>query len=181
MREVLRSLEPALGFRLKVVERTGQTLGSKFSQTSLWGEVKCGRQECLTWEQEGESIAPCTRSNLMYENICTVCNEGAKKKGKLEVVKEGAPSLYVGEASRTIYERGGEHWSGVRSKSEKNHMIKHQTMEHQGAGPEFTMKVIKFYRTPLARQVAEAVRIRRRGGELYSTPRGSFRAVTSPD
>ena len=34
MREVLRSMEPALGFRIKVVERTGQTLGSKFSQTS---------------------------------------------------------------------------------------------------------------------------------------------------
>ena len=70
----------------------------------------------------------------------------------------------------------------MRSKSEKNHMIKHQAMEHQGAGPEFTMKVIKYYRTPLARQVAEAVRIRRRGGrEPYSTPRGSFHVAISPD
>ena len=44
-------------------------------------------------------------------------------------------------------------------------MIKHQIMEHEGREPSFTMKIVKFYRTPLARQVAEAIRIRRRGGE----------------
>lgn len=49
--------------------------------------------------------------------------------------------------------------------SMKNHMFKHQVMEHGGREPSFTMKVIKFYKTPLARQVAEAIRIRRRGGE----------------
>ena len=104
-------------------------------------------------------------SNLLYEYICTMCNPGAPKKGELISVKEGAPSLYVGETSRTIFERAGEHWAGVRSKCDKNHMVKHQTMEHGSLEPNFTMKVVKFFRTPLARQVAEAVRIRRRGGE----------------
>ena len=42
--------------------------------------------------------------------------------------------------------------------SMKNHMFKHQVMEHEGREPSFTMKVIKFYKTPLARQVAEAIK-----------------------
>ena len=107
IREVLRGMEPALGFKIKVVERTGQTLGSKFSQSALWGETQCGRTDCVTCEQGGEELPPCTKNNLLYENICSTCNEGARKKGELGNVKEGAPSLYVGETSRTIYERGG--------------------------------------------------------------------------
>ena len=47
MREVLRAMEPALGFRVKVVERTGQSLGIKFSQSSLWGSTACGREKCM--------------------------------------------------------------------------------------------------------------------------------------
>ena len=53
----------------------------------------------------------------------------------------------------------------MRSNPNKSHMFKHQQLEHGGANPQFTMKVIKFYKTPLARQIAESVRIRRRGGE----------------
>ena len=56
----------------------------------------------------------------------------------------------------------------MRTNNKDNHMIKHQIMEHEGREPTFTMKLVKFYRTPLARQVNEAIRIRRRGGrELY--------------
>ena len=35
MREMLRSMEPALGLKVKVVERTGQSLGSKCPQSGL--------------------------------------------------------------------------------------------------------------------------------------------------
>ena len=47
MREVLRAMELALGFRVKVVERTGQSLGIEFSQSSLWGSAACGREKCM--------------------------------------------------------------------------------------------------------------------------------------
>ena len=107
-------MEPALGFRMKVLERTVITLGSKFSQSSLWGSKACGRENFITCTQEAEELPPCTRSNLLYENICSECNPGATIKGELSSMKEGAPSLYVGETSRTIYERAGEHWGGVK-------------------------------------------------------------------
>ena len=43
--------------------------------------------------------------------------------------------------------------------------MKHQMMEHGAAPAKFMLRVVGSYQTALARQVSEAVRIRRRGGE----------------
>ena len=78
LREALRGMEHTLGFRVKVVERTGRSLGSKFPLNNLWVGAKCGREDCTTCEQGGEEEPPpCTKNNLVYENICTGCNKGA--------------------------------------------------------------------------------------------------------
>ena len=164
VREKLRDLEPILGYRLRVVERTGRNLLRSFPQTRSWKGEQCGRHDCVTCHQGGEEIAECTRANLVYESICTVCNPGAVKKGALEEVKGGNPSLYVGETSRSIQERAIEHWGAARRGAEDSHMCKHQAMEHEGEQPRFLFKVVTHHKTALSRQVHEAVRIRRRGG-----------------
>ena len=51
VRELLQRLEPTLGFRLKVVERTGRSLQSLFGQTNLWRGAHCGREPCITCDQ----------------------------------------------------------------------------------------------------------------------------------
>ena len=81
MRETLRNMEHTLGFKVKVAERTGQALGSKFPLNTLWDGAKCGREDCTTCEQGLEELPTCTKMNLLYENICTRCNPGAKGKG----------------------------------------------------------------------------------------------------
>ena len=44
--------------------------------------------------------------------------------------------------------------------------MKHQIADHGGSNsPKFIMRVVRSYRSALSRQVGEAVRIRRRGGE----------------
>ena len=68
----------------------------------------------------------CTKPSLVYENMCKKCNEGAAGEKESKDVKEG--SQYVGETSRTIYERSKEHWGALRSRSEKSHMFKHQQL-----------------------------------------------------
>ena len=84
----------------------------------------------------------------------------------MEEVKSDVPTLYVGETSRTIYERSREHWADWRGRKDTSHILKHQEQVHGGEEePKFTMKVVKSFRTALSRQVGEAVRIRRRGGE----------------
>ena len=130
------------------------------------GGAKCGRQGCTTCEQDVEELPDCTKKNLVYENICVSCNPGAVKKGELEEGRVDVPTIYVGETSRSIFERSKEHWEGARKGAENNHMVKHLRMVHEEEQePKFAMKVIKHYKTALARQIAEAVRIRRRGGE----------------
>ena len=108
LREVMKRLAPLIGFGVKIVERAGRSLRSCFPLTSLWDGAQCGRSECITCNQGGEKLPPCTRRSLVYENVCKDCNQGAG--GKEEIVPNmEIPSIYVGETSRTIQERGMEH------------------------------------------------------------------------
>ena len=84
-------------------------------------------------------------------------------KEELKEVRSDIPTLYVGESIRSIYERSREHWAAARSSQEDNHMVRHQLAEHPGREPNFTMRAVKYFRSALTRQIAEAVRIRRRG------------------
>ena len=166
LREAMRSMEQTLGFKIKVVERSGRSLGSKFPLGNLWDGNQCGRRDCVTCEQGGEDLPNCTKTNLVYENICVDCNPGARKKDEEEQIRVDIPTVYIGETSRSLYERAKEHYDGARKGEAKNHMVKHNLMEHGGEQkPNFNMKARKYFRTALARQVAEAVLIRRRGGE----------------
>ena len=92
---------------------------------------------------------------VLYENICVQCNPGAVKKGELEQVKEGAPSLYVGETSRSIQERAREHWGALRRGDEDSHMRRHQLLAHgdDPTPPNFMFKIVCHPRTALSRQV----------------------------
>ena len=48
MREQILKMEHILGYRLRVVERTGRNVLSTFPQTSTWKGEQCGREECVT-------------------------------------------------------------------------------------------------------------------------------------
>ena len=140
----------------------------RFSQASLWEGEICGRNTCTTCLQGAEYHTPCSRKSSVYENICALCNEGAGGKEEIKTFSETTPSLYVGETSRTIRERAGEHWKNYRGSSkeqQKSHIFKHQELHHAGAEAKFMMRIVGFHKSALSRQTAEAVRIRRRGGE----------------
>ena len=60
-------------------------------------------------------------------------------------------------------------------------MAKHVEQIHKGEEPQFMMRVIQFHRSALSRQTAEAVRIRRRGGEgAVLTSRSEFNRCLIP-
>ena len=137
VREQLQRMGATLGYKVRVVERTGRSIISCFPQTKTWGDIPCGRTECVTCHQPGEEIPDCIRASLVYESICLKCNPGATAKGELKQPKEGAPSLYVGESSRSFQEHAMEHWGDARRKDKKRHMSKHQELEHVGEPPQF--------------------------------------------
>ena len=91
----------------------------------------------------------------------------AKEGKEIEVTAPSAfPSIYVGESSRSLYERGIEHWKAYEEGQEGSHILKHHVLHHGGEGrPQFHLRPVQYFTTALARQAAEAVRIYLRGGE----------------
>ena len=160
-------LAPTLGFGVKVVERAGSTLKAQFPLSTLWKGAKCGRTECITCEQKAELELPnCTKSSAVYENVCRSCIAGAGSDKELQNGDSTVPAIYVGETSRTILERAREHWQAWRSNKSDSHIRKHQEICHGGAEePDFMLRAVSHHKSALSRQVAEAVRIMRRGGE----------------
>ena len=79
---------------------------------------------------------------------------GALNKGELKEPNTEVPSIYVGETTRSIFERSKEHWEAWRSRRTDSHILKHWTLHHGATGePNFVMKVVAFHRTALSRQV----------------------------
>ena len=142
-----------------------------FPLTKLWEGPSCGRgDECVTCYQGAENIPNCTEQSVLYENICVDCIPAAGSKEDIgeEDIHPTKPAIYVGESSRGIMERSREHWSSYRGRREDSLIWKHQQMEHCAAPANFQMRVAGHFRTALARQVGEAVRIRRRGEQGIS-------------
>ena len=85
------------------------------------------------------------------------------------------PSIYVGETSKSLYERSKQHWSDYRAGQEDSHILKHQTLHHGGDGsPKFHFRPVQFFQKALGRQVAEAIRIERLGEEVVLNSKSEF-------
>ena len=73
--------------------------------------------------------------------------------------RAGLSTLYEGETARNAFTRGIEHQNALRLEDEENPLWKHCLVQHGGFKAEFCMMVVGVHRTPLVRQVNEAVRI----------------------
>ena len=91
-----------------------------------------------------------------------------KDAGKLTGNNKG---IYVGESSRSMYERGKEHVKDGKDKAEDSHQWKHWAGEHPDipGSPKFRLKIVSTFSDPMTRQLAEAVRIEMRGSEILNS------------
>ena len=73
--------------------------------------------------------------------------------------------IYVGESSRSMYERGKEHQKDREDTKEDSHQIKHWKLHHPDLEepPRFKFKIVSVFSDPMTRQLAEGIRIERRG------------------
>merc|ERR1712082_139601 len=83
-------------------------------------------------------------------------------------------ALYVGESARSAKERFGEHWDDAKKSRSDSHISKHWKNHHAGKKTEFKFRIISFHNSALDRQISEAVRISRTGGEKILNSRGEF-------
>ena len=124
-----------VGYRIRMVESSGTQLCRLLPCTNPWKGQHCGRASCYTCEQGGEVLQNCRQRNVLYESMCMVCNqeeEGRKttnQKDKLQMLKEQT-GVYVGETSRSIFEKAGEHRRDAVAGQEDSNMMKHWKLSH---------------------------------------------------
>ena len=165
--------------RVKMVEMGGTQLGQHFSNTDPWGGAGCERIDCYTCTQGGEERKEdCFKRNILYESRCSKC----KEEQELEEQVQGGPQnkknkfnpkergVYVGESSRSLYERTKEHLEDARKDTPDSHIRKHWRECHpeDEQMPHFRFKIVKTFKDSLSRQVAESVRIDMRDGVINS-------------
>jgi hypothetical protein len=168
LQEAEEGLGRATGYRVRIVESAGTPLGMLLPSTNPWGPPDCDRHDCVPCGQGDDKRMDCRKRNLLYENRCEACNKDGQKDGKVLADGKG---IYVGETSRSMYERAKEHEADKMKKSEDSHQIKHWLTEHQDLlePPKFRFKIIQTFQDPLSRQLAEAVRIDLRGDNILNS------------
>ena len=131
----LQSCEDRIGvvtdWRVKMVEMGGSQLSQQFSNTDPWSGAGCEREDCYTCHQGGEEKKEdCFRRNILYESRCVACQEEQERelkstKKKSRKIDSDEKGVYVGESSRSLYERTKEHWNDAVKDAPDNHMRKH--------------------------------------------------------
>ena len=93
-----------------------------------------------------------------------------KQKDKLQMLKEQT-RVYVGETSRSIFERAGDHQQAAAAGQEDSHMMKHLTVTHPELQdpPKFIIRVVASFQDAMSSQLIEAVRIDLRGENVLNS------------
>ena len=152
LKQKLQAVEDSLKFsgRIKVVETVGPTVGDRLVNKDPWGK-DCGRPQCMMCKT---SPGKCTKKNIVYKYTCDLC----KEQGKI--------GAYIGESSRTGFDRGAEHGAALRKMDVNSPLVEHHLEEHEGQTPSFTMELVQRFVRPLERQVMEGVLIQEFQGDF---------------
>ena len=140
----------------------------------------CKRQTCYHCNNSshGKGIS-CRQEGIVYELKCSICEEAGNK------------ARYVGESSRSFYERLGEHYYLFKHKKEgdpeKNEASSalwlHSKAKHNGEmkTTHWKTKILSSHRTALNRQVTEATIISNEGLDVLLNSKNEFGANNLPE
>ena len=126
------------GWKYRIVERGGRQLRELLTKSNLFSTEFCGRAECMACRDAGKKF-DCRRRGIVYETACQGCLD---KEGKSRAV-------YVGESSRSLKERYGEHVDDAKGTKKDSHMRKHWEVHHGGERTSFKVEVVGFYTSAL--------------------------------
>ena len=177
LRENEEKLEKMTRTKLKIVERTGIKMVDLVTRSNPWQGQDCSRENCtlcMTKMKTGKLTSQeCTKRNLVYETHCLNCEETEGQKienmeieeqEKMDMKRKLKLYKYIGETSRSSYERGWEHYNDMLTLKSKSHMLKHAILNHPEqdiSEVKFGMKVVQFCKTSFERQILESVVIQK--------------------
>ena len=179
---VLRDRENKLyettGEKVKIVERAGKRLEDLLTKGDPWKGSDCQRPNCFICTTKiitgRDKNKDCTRRNINYEIKCLTCeNEdlarieeeaGDNLELKKQLEEKMQTPIYVGETSRSGYERGFEHLDMLATLSSNSVMLRHMLLKHgerDMSEIKWGMRITSYNRTAFERQLEEAVKIER--------------------
>ena len=147
--------------RTKYIEEAGTKLSSQLVVKNPWYQLNggCGRSLCYPCiSSKGKGLS-CRSESICYEIVCKLCKTNNRR------------TIYIGETSRSGYERILEHMvmfkakkEGDPEKQQQNSVFwAHSRDSHLGQMKTFDweIKLVSSHKSALNRQVTEATRIAR--------------------
>jgi hypothetical protein len=184
------------GYKLKIVERGGTKLEDLLHRSDPCQGQDCDRPGCLlcsTKQYTGKNKRQeCSKRNLVYQTYCITCKErdserikemnGDNKKSQ-ELIKNMKIYKYIGETSRSCYERSQEHQNDMEQLKPSSHFLRHALDQHEGeklSDVRFGMEIIKNTRTSFERQILESVCIQQNTHHHILNSRSEYNRCSIP-
>ena len=108
-----------------------------------------GKPPARKGEKDDTALPICTRESINYTLECISCKE------------EGRKRIYWGESSRSGNQRGVEHFKEIVSGVQTHPMVLHFMEEHAGERQDFLMRITRYHKKAVERQILESIRILR--------------------
>ena len=153
--------------KVKIVERNGTQLQALLTRADPWGEDSCVREDCMVCTHNMDKTPNCRTKNLTYRSTCRLCKAA------------GAKCSYLGETSRSLRERWGEHVKDSQDSLEESHIAQHLMNQHLVEWKEkalegdawkyFSIEIVKTHRSAFKRQIHEAVLIMLEEGVILNS------------
>ena len=176
LREVEMDMEKHTGNKLKIIERSGTKLIDLIHKSDPWEGQDCGRENCILCETKQRTGRfqgqDCHKRCVVYETWCLTCeererklieeNENLEEEMRNKMMREIKLYKYVGETSRSLYERGLEHLRDLEELKMDSHMLKHYFDIHgeeEMKEMKFGAKIVDKPRKAFDRQISESVTI----------------------
>ena len=158
--------------RIKIVERAGRPLKNVLAPNDPWGVSKCQDQECFPCSSSvGSPKLSCRTPGILYRIVCSVCEDSGKKV------------VYFGESGQNGYSRGRKHLQDFKSGMTSHCMTIHMKVHHPNlprSASYFKMIPVKSFRSPLERQVSEALSINNAEVDLVMNSGSEWRCGRLP-
>ena len=173
LRTLAKETSEQFPMNIKIVERAGQTLKSLLP--GLQENEVCQNDKNTCFVHKNGGSGNCRLDSIVYKGECVTCKTKGptsmvKKDGTIvKVEREPKTSIYIGESSRSAYQRGLQHIYALKNPQthRNNAFCKHIIEHHQGdKGVKFKVDVMRRFKRPLERQLFEGIEIFRTNAEI---------------
>ena len=147
--------------KIRIVERAGPKLNTLLCNKTPWKKEWCGRDNCPPCKTKPGS---CRTLNPIYRISCIEC------------AKIGRKVQYIGESSRSFWDRARDHAQALEAKNTKYAITKHWLNDHieKEDPPDFKFEIIASKPSAIARQITEGLEIENADPSTLINSKGEY-------